>query len=169
MSLLTFYELLKDSVNLPGKFWLLGLAWIPALLIASLWLKTDLYDMTGLLRKSTGLILVFFLTRAWLSEPNIILILPMVLILTSTGDLKPVALHAVWIIPLVFTIFNASPPQLLFLNFPKAMVRITEAMEHYRTARLAARTILVIPWQICGWWIVANCLRGRSLPASQQP
>jgi hypothetical protein len=161
MSFMTFFELLKDTYVLPGNWWLLGLAWIPALGFAIIPLRHGIYGFTDLLRKSLGLILVFYLTRAWLSEPNIILILPLALILTTTGELNPLALHALWILPLVITIFNASPPQLLFLNFPQAMQRLLDLWEAYRTFRLVARTALVIPWQAAGWWIVVTCFKAR--------
>ncbi len=159
MSLMTFFELLKDSYQMPGLWWLLGLTWIPAMGVSIYALRGGIDGFKDLLKKSTGIILVFFLTRTWLSEPNVILILPLVLILTFTRELDGLALAAVWILPLVFTIFNASPPQLLFPSFPAAMVRILDLAENFRTARLIARIIVVIPWQIAGWWIAINCFK----------
>jgi hypothetical protein len=166
MSWLTFFELLKDSYVLPGPWWLLGLVWIPALGIAILALKPGITGFVDLLRKSTALILVFFLTRTWLSEPNVILILPFVVILTSIGELDRLFLFAVWIFPLVFTIFNASPPQLLFPGFPGAMGSILKGADDFRTARLLIRTALVVPWQIAGWWMVITLFRKSSVPAN---
>ncbi|HSB67502.1 MAG TPA: hypothetical protein VLD65_13075 [Anaerolineales bacterium] len=159
MSFMTFFELLKDTYLLPGNWWLLGLIWIPAVGLAIIPLRQGIFGFTDLLRKSLGLILVFYLTRAWLSEPNIILILPLALILTVTGELNPLALHALWILPLVITVFNASPPQLLFLNFPQAMQHLLDLWEKYRMFRLVASSVLVIPWQAAGWWIVATCFK----------
>ena len=81
------------------------------------------HGITGfmdLLRKSTGMILIFFLTRTWLSEPNIILILPFVLILTSIGELDGLALAAVWILPLVFTFSIPRPPSFSSPVFPRS-------------------------------------------------
>jgi hypothetical protein len=164
MSFMTFFELLKDSYKLPGQWWLLGLAWIPALGIGVLALKPGITGFVDLLKKSTALILVFFLTRTWLSEPNVILILPFVVILTSIGELDSLFLVALWILPLIFTIFNASPPQLLFPNFPEAMGRILKGADDFRTARLFIRTALVVPWQILGWWIIITLFRRSSAP-----
>lgn len=161
MSFMTFFELLKDTYALPGDWWLLGLVWIPALGLAIYPLRHAIFGLTDLIRKSLGLILVFYLTRTWLSEPNIILVLPLAVILTSTGELNRLALHALWILPLVITVFNASPPQLLFLNFPQAMPRLLDLWEEYRTFRLVARTALVVPWQVAGWWIVVSCFKAR--------
>ena len=159
MSFMTFFELVRDTYHLPGAWWLLGLIWIPALGIATLALRRGIPDRVDLLKKSTALLLVFFLTRAWLSEPNIILVLPLVLVLTFIGELDRLALAAVWVLPLVFTVFNASPPQLLFLNFPALMEYGLKLAEDYRTLRLVARILVVIPWQVAGWWIVFTCFR----------
>ena len=159
MSLMTFFELLKATYLLPGGWWLLGLAWMPAMGIAIYTLRRGIFGFTDLMRKSLGMILVFYLTRSWLSEPNVILILPLALILTASGELNSLAFNAIWILPLVITIFNVSPPQLLALNFPQAMERMLNLLEEMRTFRLVARIALVIPWHLAGWWIVATCFK----------
>jgi hypothetical protein len=166
MSYMTFLELLKGSYSLAGQWWLLGLAWIPALCIGILALRPGIKGFVDLLKKSTALILVFFLTRTWLSEPNVILILPFVVILTSIGELDGLALAVVCILPLIFTIFNASPPQLLFPGFPEAMASLLKLAEDFRIVRLVTRIALVIPWLIGGWWIVIILFRRSSAPAN---
>jgi hypothetical protein len=164
MSYMSFFELLKSSYQLPGQWWLLGLAWIPALGIAILALRPGITGFVDLLKKSTALILVFYLTRTWLSEPNIILLLPFVLILTSIGELNRLFLAAVWVFPLVFTIFNTSPPQLLFPAFPETMARMLKEVDNFRAIRLLARTFWVVPWQIAGWWMVIILFRKKPAP-----
>jgi hypothetical protein len=166
MSYMSFFELLKSSYQLPGQWWLLGLLWIPALGIATLALRPGISGFVELLKKSTALILVFYLTRTWLSEPNIILLLPFVLILTSIGELNPLFLAAIWVFPLVFTIFNTSPPQLLFPSFPLAMANMLKETNLFRTVRLLARILWVIPWQIACWWMVIILFRKN--PVSTQ-
>jgi hypothetical protein len=165
MSFMTFFELLRDSYQLPGEWWLLGLAWIPAVMLGVYALRSGDSGLKALLRRSTGLILVFFLSRTWLSEPNVMLILPMVVILTSVGDLKPIALGVVWVLPLLFTVFNASPPQLLFLILPRTMESILRFAADYRVIRLLARTLLVLPWEVGGWWIAISCFRRARMPS----
>src|SRR4030067_1596580 len=165
MSFMTFLELLKDSYQIPGHLWLLGLVWIPAMGVSIYAIRRGMDSFMDLIRKCTGMLLVFFLTRSWLSEPNVFIILPLVLILTYTGELDRLALAAAWILPLIFTIFNASPPQLLFPSFPEAMVRILNQVEDFRTVRLISRIIIVIPWQIAGWWIVITCFKRISTAA----
>ena len=159
MSFMTFFELLKGTYQLTGSWWLLGLAWIPALGIPIYVLRRGISGFTDLLRKSLGMILIFYLTRTWLSEPNIILILPLALILTAIGEINPVAFHAIWILPLMITVFNTSPPQLLALNYPLAMERTLILLEEIRKFRLMARIAFVIPWQMAGWWIVLACFK----------
>jgi hypothetical protein len=135
--------------------------------LAMLGLKQGIAGLNDLLRKSVALILVLFLTRTWLSEPNIVLLLPFLVILVSLGEMHPVALTAIWVAPLVFTIFNTSPPQILFPSFPEAMEKILHWSDGFRSLRLLLRTVSVVPWQIAGWWIVVACLRKKQ-PAIQQ-
>ncbi len=165
MSFMTFFELLKNSYQLPAQWLFLGMAWIPALGVGIYAIRHGITGFPDLLKKSMGMTLIFFLTRTWLSEPNIILILPFIVILTSIGELNRLTLAAVWILPLVFTIFNASPPQLLFLTFPQVMTSMLKLADNFRVARLVARIISVVPWQIVGWWIVITCFRKNPLPS----
>jgi len=159
LSYLTFFELLKGTYILPGNWWLLGIAWVPALGIAILILLKGIPDFVDLLKKSTALILIFFLARTWTSEQNIILIIPFVLILTIIGEIKPIFLTIIWTVPLIFTVFNATPPQLLFPVFPDVMTKLLKALDQFRTARIIARTISVIPWNIAGWWLTVTLFR----------
>jgi len=162
MSWMTYLELLKDSYLLPGSTWLLGLAWLPAIGVASLYtFKRGVGDFRDLLKVSTGFILVFFLTRTWLSEPNVLLLLPFVVILSYSGDLPKAALAALWSLPLIFTIFNNSLPQLLFPAFPRTMEAWLGLDEMVRNTRLIARIGVVFLWQAVGWYLVVMCLGNR--------
>ncbi len=167
MSFMTFLELTQNSYQLPGLWWLVGMLWVPALGIAAFALKPRGEGLLDLLAKSTAMIIVFFLSRSWLSEPNIILVLPFVLILTSMGALDRRALTAVWVLPLVFGFFNTSMFQFLFPSMPALMDRILQLSDFFRTARLVSRTIVVIPWLIVGGWIVSHCLRNTHVSRIQ--
>jgi len=160
MSLMTVVRLFRDPLLMQGHWWLLGLLWIPALAVTTVFaLRHGVGGFDDLVKKSAALVLVFFLTRSWLAEPNVILVLPLVLILTSLGELDRRALTAVWVIPLLFTVFNASPLQLLFVAFPHAMEASLSVFGRYESTTLLFRAALVIAWQIAGWWIVVSCLR----------
>jgi Gpi18-like mannosyltransferase len=154
MSLTTLYELVKDTYILPGYGWLLGFLWLPAVLIGALFLRRGEHGLVELIKNSLRLTLIFFLTRTWLSEQNLTLILPLALILVSLGELPRLCLSVVWVLPLIFTIFNTSPAQLLFPILPGLMVKLLTWADTYRTLRLVIRMLLVIPWQWAGWWMV---------------
>ena len=94
----------------------------------------------GLLRAGAAVIMVFFLTRAWLSEPNIILALPFVLILATLGDLPRGWLHAVWILPLIFGIANVSITQLFFPSTPHLADWLYMQMERIHIANTLKMT-----------------------------
>lgn len=162
MSLTTLYELTAGTYLLPGNWWLLGIAWLPAIFLGAILIPRGARRLVDLLKNSLVLILIFYLTRAWLSEQNLALILPIVLILVYLGELPRLTLSAVWILPLIFTIFNTSPAQLLFPILPELMTRLLQWADVFRSTRLVARMLVVIPWQVVGWWIIVRNLRKGS-------
>ena len=166
MSYTTVATLIRDPLHLPGHWWLLGLLWVPALAVGVVLARRG-GGFETLVRNSVALVLIFFLTRTWLAEPNAVLVLPLVLMLASLGRIDWRALTALWAIPLAFTVFNLTPLQLLWAAFPAAMVDSQAALVHYRDVMLFAKAALVVAWQITGWWVVVSCLRqGRaSAPA----
>ncbi len=169
LSLLSLLELWQGGYRLPGASWLLGLVWLPALAAGALILRRrPPAEYTGLLKAGLALTLIVFLTRAWLSEPNIDLILPLALLLVLLGELPPLALTALWVVPLVFTVLNDSLAQLLALTYPGLAEAMTRLAREAHTARVLARSAVVIPWQVAGWWIVRRCLRRPPL-AEQAP
>jgi len=159
LSYMTVLRLVRDPFQLTGHWWLLGLVWIPALAICTLALRRGDGGFADLLKKSTAVVLVFYLTRTWLSESNLILILPLVLILTSMGELDRRALSVIWILPLVFTVVGSTPLQLLFPAFPEAMDEALDYAARWYDVALLVRAALVISWQVAGWWIVVACFR----------
>jgi hypothetical protein len=161
LSFMTFLELWRDSYQLPGWWWLVGLLWLPALGTAAMMLKNYAKDLLSLLKTSTILMLVFFMFRTWLSEPNIVLVLPLILILVSAGDLDHRALTVLWVLPLLFAVFNTSLFQLLFPSAPGLMDRLLHLSDFLQTARLVLRILVVAPWLVACGWIVRACLRGR--------
>jgi hypothetical protein len=128
--------------------------------------RADGFD--ELLMMATGLTLLVFLTRTWVAEPNVALVIPLVALLSATGALDRRALTAVWALPLAFTVFNASPLQLLWVSAPGLMTRLLADVGRYSQATLLARAALVVAWQVAGWWIVVVCLRGRTRDAARR-
>jgi hypothetical protein len=168
MSFMTVVRLFRDPLLMQGHWWLLGLAWIPALAVAILALRHGIGDFGDLVAKSVALVLVFFLTRTWLAETNLVLVLPLTLILVSLDRLDRRAFTALWVLPLVFTVFNASPLRLLWVAYPEAMERTLTYAGRYGDMTLLARAALVVAWQVVGWWIVVTCLRRRPATAGER-
>jgi hypothetical protein len=162
MSPLSFFELWRGTYHLPGAMWLVGLAWLPALAVGALTLRRRPAVYTDLLKAGLALTLLVFLTRAWLSEPNVNLVLPLVLLLVLLGELPPLALTAVWVVPLIFTVLNDSLPQLLAFSFPGLARGMFKLSGQARALRILARSAVVVPWQVAGWWIVRRCYRNGS-------
>jgi ALG6, ALG8 glycosyltransferase family len=163
LSFMTFLELIQGSYQLPGLWWLVGMVWVPALIIASFSLKPGGEGLINLVKKSTALIMVFFLFRAWLSEPNLALVLPLFLILSSMGELDRRVLTVMWILPLAFSFFNTSTFQLLFPSLPALMDRLLHQSEVFHTARLVIRIIVVIPWLLTCGWVINKCIKNGPL------
>jgi hypothetical protein len=145
LSFMTFQELLAGSYKLPGWLAALGFVWVPAVTLSTFLLKPGPEDLLNLLKKSALLVLVFFLFRTWVSETNLILVLPMLVILVSTGELDA-RFGAAWVLPLLFSLFNTSLTQLLFPSLPGLMDRLLHESLFFRVIRLTLRTAVVIPW-----------------------
>jgi hypothetical protein len=160
MSYTTVARLFRDPISLPGHWWLVGLLWVVAL-AAGLVLLHRGHGFEDLVRGAVALALVVFLTRSWLAEPNVVLVLPLALMLASLGRLDRRLLTALWLIPLAFAIANLSPLQLLWLWFPAAWQAWLAAAADLSSVSLALRATLVVAWQVVGWWTVVACLRPR--------
>ena len=117
-------------------------------------------------RPPVSSVLVFFLTRARLAEPNVVLLVPLVLVLTVTGALPRWTFIAVCVIPLAFSVVNHSPLELLFTAFPGAMELSISWVERYKETALVLKAALVVAWQVAGWWIVVLCFGRAPAPAS---
>ena len=160
LSFMTFQEYVTWSYQLAGLWWIAGWVWVPALGFAALALRRGIHGLPDLLKKSAALILVFFLSRAWLSETNLNLVLPFVLILVSIKELDRLSLAALWVLPLLFSFVNTSLAQLLFPSLPGLMDSLLRLAVDQYILRYAVRTILVILWLFFGWRIVLRCFRG---------
>ena len=170
LSFMTFLEYVKGTYLLPGQLWFLGWLWLPALGISSLAMLPGIKDFKDLLKKSLALVMVFYLSRSWLSETNLNLILPILLILTCMGEFDRRTLTAFWLIPLVFSFFNTSIAQLFFPSMSGWMDSFLKLFVEYSTIRYAMRTLIVLMWLMAGWWIVWLCFkRVMPIPVNSRP
>jgi hypothetical protein len=169
LSLSSVARVFRDPVTLPGHWWLLGLAWIPALALTAVFVRR-VEGVDDLFIKGLAFVLVMFLTRTWLAEPNVVLLLPLVLVPASLGEIDRRFFTALWVIALLYTAANLSPLHMLWLTWPRAMMRALVFMGDYSQLALIGGAVLVVAWQVAGWWLVVTCVHRRPravpLPAS---
>ncbi len=155
-------EIYNGSTTLPSSVSFLGYLWIPALLIGYMVVYRSRPNSTvDLFEKAVGLTLIFFLTRSWLSEPNINLILPLMLLTISTEKLNFRNFHFAWVIPFAFMFLNTSVPQLFFLVQPSVIPALSQLDLQIRNVRLLSKFLITIPWQILAWNVVIKQLRRK--------
>ena len=156
LSWLSIYELVTGGITLPSSWQILGFLWVPAVTVAAMALRPRTGDLTELVDRALRLTLVFFLTRTWLSEPNVVLVLALAAVLWGVGRLRAGAFHALWIIPLVFAVLNTSISQLFTFVSPRPMQTATWIDQSYRAARIILRSIVALLWMGMGWKIVLS-------------
>ena len=159
MSPFNVIELFQLTPMLPPELEFLGYLWVPAL-VAGYYIvfRNPPKTMNGLAQKAIGLTLVFFLTRSWLSEPNINLIFPFILLAVGPHKKSFLNFHFTWIIPLLFMFLNFSFQQLFFLHFPSVLSSLVTFDLQFGTLRLIARFLLAIVWQLLSWNVAARML-----------
>ena len=169
MTVFNVAEIIQNSPMIPPALEFLGLLWVPSLIVAFFFVYRDPpRSMENLVRKAIGLVLVFFLTRSWLSEPNINLILPLMLVAVGVNMLDRRSLHLMWVVPLVFLMLNAALPQLFFLVYPSVLSSIFQFDQQFGAARLVARFAVALVWSTIAWTIAAKML-GKNKKETTQP
>ena len=159
MSPFNIIELFQFSSLFPSELTLLGYLWVPALIAGYYFVfRNRPKSINGLARKAVGITLVFFLTRSWLSEPNINLILPFMLLTVEPCKKSFRNFHFAWIIPLLFMFLNFSFPQLFFLPFPTVLSSLASVDQQFGSIRLIARFLLAVVWQLLAWNVVIKML-----------
>ena len=154
-------EIIQNNPTIPPTLEFLGFLWMPALLISYYFiLRNRPLSMDNVVRKAIGLVLIFFLTRSWLSEPNINLVLTLMLIAVGLDKLDKRSLYLSWIVPLIFLVVNTSFPQLFFLVYPSVLTSLAQLDQQFRTVRLIARFAIALTWSIIAWRIVIRMMRG---------
>lgn len=159
MSPFNLVEIFTNSLVIPSNLQLLGYLWLPCLLVGYyLVYNSRMRSFSDIVPAAIGVTLIFFLTRTWLSEPNLNLIIPLVVIAWGLGYLDSRSLHLVWIIPLVFMFLNTSFHQLFFLVYHPVIESLFAFDQQFRVQRLAARFAVTVIWQILAWLIVIRML-----------
>jgi hypothetical protein len=157
-------ELLKDQVTLPSGLGFLGFIWIPALLIGYYLVYRDPpKTFNELTQKAIGLMLIFFLTFTWVSEPYMIVVIALALLALPFTKMKFRNFHFLWIIPLIFMFLSTNFFQLFFLVSPSIIASLAHADLYIRSWRLSAMFIVAVVFQIFGWRLVVEMFKRKSL------
>jgi hypothetical protein len=151
LTLFNVIELLYDSTNLPQGLEFLGYLWIPALILTySMLSRTSLTDRMSLFRWASALFFVLMLTRSWVSEQNIIFLIPLVVLESVVNSRKWFTANLVWAITFLFSVINTSPFQMFFLLSTVPIEMMKQFDLAYRIPRLVLKFLVVIPWGILG-------------------
>jgi hypothetical protein len=162
LTLFNLAEIIQSSPMIPSSLWFLGFLWVPALFVGYYFVyRNPPCSMGDMVTKSIGLVLVFFLMRSWLSEPNLNLLLPLMLIAIGLGKMEKRVFHLFWIIPLVFMVFNFAFPQLFFLIYPSMLDALARFDLQFGTARLVARFFIAVFWTLISMAVAFKMLRGQ--------
>ncbi len=163
MTLFNSVEIFTGTTNLPSFLDFLGYLWIPAVLIGYYAVyRNPPKNLTQLAEKATALLLIFFLTRTWLSEPNLNLIIAFLLITMACGKISKTTFHLSWIIALFFMFLNLAVPQLFFLVDPHIISSLTLCDAQFVTARLAARLAVTVLWYFVAAKILYDLLSKKT-------
>ena len=155
MTLFNVVELIQNTTTLPAGLGFLGYIWIPALLAGYYVVyRNPPKTFNELTRAAVGLLLIFFLTRSWLSEPNMDVVIPLALLALPLKEMNFRNFTFLWVIPLVFMFLNTSFPQLFFLVSPSIIASLAQADKYIRSWRLIARFIVVVVLQVFAWRLV---------------
>jgi hypothetical protein len=153
-------EILRNTVTLPKGLEFLGYLWIPALLIGYYLVYRDPpKTFNELTQKAIAIMLIFFLTYSWLSEPYINVVLALALLAIPYEKINFRNFHFLWVIPLIFMIVTTNFVQLFYLVSPQSLVSTAVQIEHnIRLWRLITRFLVVVVWQVFAWRLVITIL-----------
>ena len=162
MTLFSASELIQESILLPQELEFLGFLWVPALMVGYYFVyRNPPRSLDELVPKAVGLTLIFFLTRSWLSEQNVNLVLALMLIAVAIGKLDKLSLHLAWMVPLLFMFVGTSFHQLFFLSYPSILTSLADFDLQFETVRLIARFAVALVWFILAWKITVKMLGSK--------
>lgn len=161
----TFFNILElalGTTNLPRGWEFLGYLWIPSLMLGYYQLsKTSLASRMDLIRWASSSLFILTLTRTWVSEQNILLLIPLVMLHSIVTLKKWRLIQLIWIITLVFTFINGSPFQMFFLLSPEPYNFLRAFDQAYINVRFILRFLTVIPWNVLGWLYIRRTIHGQ--------
>jgi hypothetical protein len=156
MTLFNLVEIFQDTVVLPIGLEFLGYIWIPALLLGYYLLYRDPpKTFNELTQKAIGIMLIFFLTFSWVSEPYVNVVIALSLLVVPLEKVNFRNFHFLWVIPLIFMVITTNFVQLFYLvSTPPLVTSALQIENNIRNWRLIARFLIVVGWQIFAWKLV---------------
>jgi len=166
MSIFNVAELIQNSTLIPSSLWFLGYLWVPALIFGYYLLyRNPPRNAVDLVCKSVSILLIVFLTRSWLSEPNINLILPLAAIAAALNRIDKRSLQLIWIIPLIFMVANDALPQLFFLVYPSVLDSLAYFDAQFGGIRLVVRFLIAVVWSVVAWNLAYKMMKDSGIKA----
>jgi hypothetical protein len=157
-------ELFKDQVTLPSSLGFLGYIWIPAVLFGYYLVYRDPpKTFNELTQKAICILLIFFLTFSWLSEPYVNVIVVLALLTLPFTKLNFRNFHFLWVITLIFMVFSTNFFQLFFLVSPSIIASLAQADLYIRSWRLIAMFIVVVVFQIFAWRLTIKMFKQKKV------
>ena len=159
LTLFNGFELFTNKAALPVGLEFLGYLWIPAMLVGYYFVyRHPPKSMVEIIQAAAALMLIFFLTRSWLSEPNFNVIIALALLAFPLKKLAFTNFTFLCVLPLAFMVFNTSLAQLFFLVSPSIIQSLAQMDLYYRTWRLVAKFAIAIVFQVFAWRLVFELL-----------
>jgi hypothetical protein len=155
MTPFSLVELFQDKVTLPSGLGFLGYVWIPAVLFGYYLVYRDQpQTFNELTQKTIGVMLIFFLTFSWLSEPYVNVVIVLALLGLPFTKVNFRNFHFLWVIPLIFMVLSTNFFQLFFLVSPSITASLATADLYIRSWRLIASFLVAVVFQIFAWRLV---------------
>jgi hypothetical protein len=156
-------EIFQNTVTLPTGLEFLGYVWIPALLLGYYSVYRDPpKTLNELTQKAVGIMLVFFLTYSWLSEPYVNVVIALALLSLPLAKINFHNFHFLWVITLIFMVLTTNFFQLFYLVSPQSLVSAALQIENkIRNWRLIARFLVVVVWQVFAWTLAIKILLSK--------
>ena len=159
MTAFSAVEILTNTSVFPAALQFLGYIWVPALLVGYYFIyRHPPKSMVEVFQAAAALMLIFFLTRSWLSEPNFNVIIALALLAFPLRKLTFTNFAFLWVLPLTFKVFNTSFAQLFFLVSPSIIQSLAQMDLYYRSWRLIARFVVAMVFQVFAWRLVFELL-----------
>ncbi|HSQ48630.1 MAG TPA: hypothetical protein VLL96_02985 [Candidatus Deferrimicrobiaceae bacterium] len=160
---LNIVELFQAPV-LPSGLDFLGFIWIPALLAGYFLVHRHPPESIGdFAAKGAALTLLFFVTRLWLSETNVTLVLALMLLTVTSNKSSFRDFHFLWIVPLIFMFLNWAIPQLFFLPLPTILVTLADVDQIIGVPRFLGKFAVALVWQALAWALIYKTLKPKSV------